>query len=53
MALKFLSKEGRTSDDVTSLKREVEILRSLKHPHVIQLLDSFETDEEVCVVTGV
>lgn len=32
-------------------RQEIEILRSLEHPNIIQMLDSFETPSEFCVVT--
>lgn len=33
------------------MKHEIEILRNLHHENIIQMLDSFETDREVVVVT--
>uniref|UniRef100_A0A672KX44 non-specific serine/threonine protein kinase n=1 Tax=Sinocyclocheilus grahami TaxID=75366 RepID=A0A672KX44_SINGR len=35
----------------SSLKREIDIMRGLKHPSIVLLLDSFETEREVVVVT--
>ena len=51
VAMKFISKIGRTEKELDCLKREIDIMRGLKHPNIISLLDSFDTDEEVCVVT--
>ncbi|XP_024121620.1 serine/threonine-protein kinase 36 isoform X3 [Oryzias melastigma] len=51
VALKFMPKVGRTDKELRSLKREIEIMRNLKHPNIVQLFDSFETDTEVVVVT--
>ena len=34
-----------------SLRREIDIMRSLRHPNIVQMLDSFDTDHEVVVVT--
>ena len=34
-----------------SLRQEIEILRGLRHENIIQMLDSFETDQEFCVIT--
>ena len=31
--------------------QEIEILRTLRHPNIILMLDWFETKEEICVVT--
>uniref|UniRef100_A0A8B9HJ12 non-specific serine/threonine protein kinase n=2 Tax=Astyanax mexicanus TaxID=7994 RepID=A0A8B9HJ12_ASTMX len=51
VALKFIPKVGRSEKELRSLKREIEIMRGLKHPHIVLLLDSFETEREVVVVT--
>ena len=37
--------------DLAALRREVSILRQLNHRNIILLLDYFETDHDVCVVT--
>ncbi|NXM70166.1 STK36 kinase, partial [Serilophus lunatus] len=51
VALKFIPKVGRSEKELKNLQREIEIMRGLHHPNIIQLLDSFETDKEVVVVT--
>ncbi|XP_061595875.1 serine/threonine-protein kinase 36 [Cololabis saira] len=51
VALKFMPKVNRSEKELGSLKREIEILRDLQHPNIVQLFDSFETDTEVVVVT--
>ncbi|XP_033851762.3 serine/threonine-protein kinase 36-like isoform X1 [Acipenser ruthenus] len=51
VALKFIPKVGRSEKELRSLKREIEIMRGLMHPNIVLLLDSFETDREVVVVT--
>uniref|UniRef100_A0A8C1TPG7 non-specific serine/threonine protein kinase n=1 Tax=Cyprinus carpio TaxID=7962 RepID=A0A8C1TPG7_CYPCA len=51
VALKFIPKLGRSEKDLRSLKREIDIMRGLKHPNIVLLLDSFETEREVVVVT--
>jgi len=50
VALKFIPKSNRTEKELRSLQREIEIMRNLKHKNIVSLLDSFETDSEVCVV---
>ena len=47
VALKFIPKKGRSSKDLINLQREIDIMRSLLHPNIIALLDSFETADEV------
>ncbi|XP_030216907.1 serine/threonine-protein kinase 36 [Gadus morhua] len=51
VALKFIPKVGRSEKELRSLKREIDIMRGLQHPNIVQMFDSFETDKEVVVVT--
>jgi len=51
VALKFISKTKKPEKEVKSLRREIDIMRSLSHPNIVQMLDSFDTDHEVVVVT--
>ncbi|KAI3373134.1 hypothetical protein L3Q82_006459 [Scortum barcoo] len=51
VALKFMPKVGRSDKELRNLKREIEIMRGLQHPNIVQLFDSFETQTEVVVVT--
>ncbi|NXL88452.1 STK36 kinase, partial [Alectura lathami] len=51
VALKFIPKVGRSEKELKNLQREIEIMRGLHHPNIIEMLDSFETDKEVVVVT--
>ena len=41
VALKFITKRGKTERDLNNLRREIEILRELHHENIILLLDSF------------
>ncbi|NXD27320.1 STK36 kinase, partial [Spelaeornis formosus] len=49
VALKFIPKVGQK--ELKNLQREIDIVRDLHHPNIIQMLDSFETAKEVVVVT--
>lgn len=51
VALKFISKKGKSAKDLASLRQEIEILRRLNHDNIILMLDYFETPREICVVT--
>ncbi|KHM99314.1 Serine/threonine-protein kinase 36 [Glycine soja] len=51
VAMKFIIKHGKTEKDIHNLRQEIEILRKLKHGNIIQMLDSFESPQEFCVVT--
>eukprot|EP00466_Bigelowiella_natans_P014978 jgi/Bigna1/57040/fgenesh1_pm.2_\ len=51
VALKFIVKLGKKEKDLKALQSEVKILQKLRHPNIIQMLDVFETKNEICVVT--
>ncbi|XP_050385130.1 serine/threonine-protein kinase TIO [Argentina anserina] len=51
VAMKFIMKHGKSDKDIHNLRQEIEILRKLKHENIIEMLDSFETPQEFCVVT--
>ncbi|XP_020107815.1 serine/threonine-protein kinase TIO isoform X2 [Ananas comosus] len=51
VAMKFILKHGKSEKDLHNLRQEIEILRKLKHENIIEMLDSFETPQEFCVVT--
>ena len=49
--MKFIMKHGKSEKDIKNLRQEIEILRNLEHENIIQMLDSFETKTDFCVVT--
>ena len=49
--MKLITKAGKSEKDILSLRREIDILRNLRHPNIIEMLDAFETQEDFCVVT--
>ncbi|KAJ8932532.1 hypothetical protein NQ318_000649 [Aromia moschata] len=51
VALKVISKRGRSAKELKGFRRECEIQRDLHHPNIIQMLDSFETENEIVVIT--
>ncbi|KAG5899921.1 hypothetical protein JTB14_002472 [Gonioctena quinquepunctata] len=51
VALKVISKRGRSAKELKGFRRECEIQRHLHHPNVIKMLDSFETENEIVVIT--
>ncbi|XP_030762693.1 serine/threonine-protein kinase fused-like isoform X2 [Sitophilus oryzae] len=51
VALKVISKRGRSTKELKGFRRECEIQRDLHHPNIIQMLDSFETENEIVVIT--
>lgn len=53
VALKFITKRGKSEKDINNLRQEIEILKRLKHENIILMLDYFETTKEFGVVTEV
>ena len=51
VALKFIGKAGKSGREIEALRQEIEILRRLTHPNIVEMLDAFETKSEFCVVT--
>lgn len=51
VALKFIPKTGRADKELKNLRKEIEIMSGLKHPNIIQLIDSYETTKDIVVVT--
>ena len=51
VAIKFIPTVGRTDRELSALRQEIEILRTLQHENIVLMLDYFETDNEICVVT--
>ncbi|XP_059618657.1 serine/threonine-protein kinase fused [Phlebotomus argentipes] len=50
VALKRIQKSGRSSRELKNLRMEYEIQMQLRHPNVIQMLNSFETSKEIVVI---
>lgn len=46
VAVKMIRKCGRSPSELKSLRQECEIQRYLQHPNIVQMLDSFETENE-------
>uniref|UniRef100_A0A182IW08 non-specific serine/threonine protein kinase n=1 Tax=Anopheles atroparvus TaxID=41427 RepID=A0A182IW08_ANOAO len=51
VALKIINKRGRSGREIKGLRGECEIQRNLQHPNIIRMVDSFETQNEIVVVT--
>ncbi len=51
VAMKFIPKLGKSEAELKSLKKEIEILKSLHHENIVLMLDSIETSTEVVVIT--
>ncbi|CAG7731660.1 unnamed protein product, partial [Allacma fusca] len=50
VAVKMVSK-ATTTVKLSSLKQECEIQKNLKHPNIIQMLDSIETGDHIILIT--
>ena len=51
VAMKFITKRGKSEKDIKNLRQEIGILRKLNHENIILMFDAFETEREFCVVT--
>ncbi|KAJ8607177.1 hypothetical protein CTAYLR_007330 [Chrysophaeum taylorii] len=51
VALKFISKHGKSEREMRNLRQEIAILSALDHDNVVKMFDYFETEREFCVVT--
>ncbi|KAL4335417.1 hypothetical protein GQ457_07G018800 [Hibiscus cannabinus] len=47
----FIMKHGKTGKDIHNLRQEIEILQKLKHENIIEMIDSFESEQGFCIVT--
>eukprot|EP00041_Stephanoeca_diplocostata_P017944 m.371575 g.371575 ORF g.371575 m.371575 type:complete len:1373 (+) comp20868_c0_seq1:275-4393(+) len=51
VALKFISKRSRSAKELKILRQEIDIMRNLRHPNIIHMLDTFETSDQIVAVT--
>ncbi|CAL8081595.1 unnamed protein product [Orchesella dallaii] len=51
VALKKISTRGKHAQEIESLRQECEIQKNFKHPNIIRMLDAFNTNDAVVVVT--
>jgi len=51
-AIKVIAK-NQAEDDIAVLRREIEIMKKLKHKNIIQLYDVYEEDENIYIVVEI
>lgn len=51
VAIKMINKLGQSKDDLLSFRREIDILKKVKHPNIMCMLDMFESDTDFNVVS--
>lgn len=51
VAIKVIDKRERSDSDLTKINREIEILKKLRHPHIIRLYQVFESGNFIFLVT--
>ncbi|TSK17861.1 Serine/threonine-protein kinase SIK1 [Bagarius yarrelli] len=51
VAIKIIDKTHLKASDVDKLKREVKIMKHLKHPHIVKLYQVMETENMLYIVT--
>ncbi|KAH0575575.1 Kinase, ULK [Spironucleus salmonicida] len=51
VALKIISMYGKTQQDLEQLQKEIDLLKTIQHPNIIKFFESFEEDNNICIVT--
>jgi len=51
VAIKVISKHGKTKKDISTLRGEIKILMQMNHENIVIMIDAFETEKSFCVVT--
>lgn len=51
VAIKLIPKSGKKEREIQGLRQEIDILKTLRHKNIIEMLDAFETPSDFCVVT--
>lgn len=51
VAIKFIPKRGKMDKELKNIRREIDIIRSIRHPYIIEMLEWFETAGELVMVT--
>ncbi|KAJ1793367.1 Serine/threonine-protein kinase 36 [Coemansia sp. RSA 2399] len=51
VAMKIISKIGRKRVEIETYREEMRLLQQLDHPHIIRLIEYFETDTDIYIVT--
>lgn len=51
MAIKIIDKTQLTEDNLTKIFREIQIMKLLRHPHIIRLYQVMETERMLYLVT--
>ena len=49
-AVKVLSKKKMSAEDKAGMQTEIDILKQIDHPNVVQLIDVFEDERHWCLV---
>lgn len=50
VAIKIMNKKDMSNEEYENVKNEIEILKIIKHPNIIQLYDIIENDEYIYVI---
>ncbi|KAJ1976109.1 hypothetical protein H4R34_004096 [Dimargaris verticillata] len=51
VALKLVSKKRKTERELSIYREESELLQQLFHPHIVHLVEFFETQDDICIAT--
>ena len=50
MAIKYITKQGKSQREIENIRKEIDITRTLQHENIIHMLDAFETKRDFCLV---
>ncbi|KAJ1919035.1 hypothetical protein IWQ60_007339 [Tieghemiomyces parasiticus] len=51
VALKLVSKKRKSDRELAIYREESALLRQIEHPHIVHLVEFFETDDDICIAT--
>ena len=49
-AVKIVRKDRMSENDKFNLQTEIEICKTIDHPHVVKFIDVFENEKHICLV---
>ncbi|ORZ15126.1 kinase-like domain-containing protein, partial [Absidia repens] len=50
VAIKVIKKKNHDDAKLAKVEREIQVLKSLRHPHIVKLIDVFETDTRIGII---
>ncbi|KAI6177480.1 Protein kinase domain-containing protein [Aphelenchoides bicaudatus] len=51
VAVKYIDKQSLDAENLIKVEREIQILQTISHPHIIKLYEVIRTDKHLCIIT--